>query len=583
MSPPFERLASRDSMHPEGASAARRLALRARRVHWAAALALAAALLALGLLVHGPGLGGGELHHEEGRRALPARAMLTTGDFAVPRIFGRPYLAKPPLYFWSVAAAAVVFEEGHVTAFAARLPALLAVLGLSVLVLAAARRTAGNGPAAALALGVLIAPELAAKAQLGEMDTVFALLAFAAASACLAALRADGAVLGGSVAAGVLAGVFAGLFAGAALLTKGPLGLVFGLGPALGALFDPTRRARAVRVLAVSLPIALLPGALWYTVLVERLGGGAEALATFGRELGRGGGGGLATYLADRGKFTAGVLLGGLPATLLLAAGLATRHTRAALFGDREAKAALLGLVPGLLVLAVWPAVRARYALPLLPLAALAAAPVAAALWNSSSARAAEPLLRAAVRAVAGLRAAMLAGAAGAALLFVVSGAAAAGLPLASAVPLGAPGVFAAAAAAIFGFGLWRTVSGPARLILCLLVAAGLTALQADAGRERNRSRHGRAEGARILWDASAGQPLATDRWGNFNLLFELPAAPHWAEAPDTLPAGALLLRARGMGAPGPDWEPLPAAQWSDREIATCPELASLGVWLRVR
>lgn len=50
-----------------------------------------------------PGLGSFELKGEEGRRILPARVMVQSGDWILPRSEGKPYHRKPPLINWAIA------------------------------------------------------------------------------------------------------------------------------------------------------------------------------------------------------------------------------------------------------------------------------------------------------------------------------------------------------------------------------------------------------------------------------------------------------------------------------------------------
>jgi 4-amino-4-deoxy-L-arabinose transferase-like glycosyltransferase len=73
---------------------------------------------------------------DEPRYAWIARAMAETGDWVTPRLYGRPWFEKPPLYYWG---AALSFELFGVSEAAARLPsavsALLATLALAWLAL----------------------------------------------------------------------------------------------------------------------------------------------------------------------------------------------------------------------------------------------------------------------------------------------------------------------------------------------------------------------------------------------------------------------------------------------------------------
>ncbi|MGB9466916.1 MAG: glycosyltransferase family 39 protein [Candidatus Acidiferrum sp.] len=69
---------------------------------------------------------------DEPRYAWIARDMAETGDWVTPRLYGKPWFEKPPLFYWS---AAVCFKAFGVSEAAARLPsaisALLATLALA--------------------------------------------------------------------------------------------------------------------------------------------------------------------------------------------------------------------------------------------------------------------------------------------------------------------------------------------------------------------------------------------------------------------------------------------------------------------
>jgi 4-amino-4-deoxy-L-arabinose transferase-like glycosyltransferase len=73
---------------------------------------------------------------DEPRYAWIARDMQETGDYITPRLYGKPWFEKPPLYYWS---AALSFKLFGVSEISARLPsaisALLATLALAWLAL----------------------------------------------------------------------------------------------------------------------------------------------------------------------------------------------------------------------------------------------------------------------------------------------------------------------------------------------------------------------------------------------------------------------------------------------------------------
>ena len=91
------------------------------------------ALVLVWAIIYLPGLGSLDLSHEEPRRALPALHMLATGDWLVPRVSAEPYLSKPPLVNWLIAASIAV--TGHASEWSVRLPSVLATLGLAAVLL----------------------------------------------------------------------------------------------------------------------------------------------------------------------------------------------------------------------------------------------------------------------------------------------------------------------------------------------------------------------------------------------------------------------------------------------------------------
>ncbi len=72
--------------------------------------------------------------HHESFVVQPAREMLQNGDWLIPRVAGQPWIEKPPLAHWCVAALGLVF--GEVTETVARLPSAIAGL-VGVLIVAA--------------------------------------------------------------------------------------------------------------------------------------------------------------------------------------------------------------------------------------------------------------------------------------------------------------------------------------------------------------------------------------------------------------------------------------------------------------
>ena len=81
------------------------------------------------------------LDDADSSHAMAAQAMLERGDWAVLHMNGIAWLEKPPVHYWLVAASFALLGEN---AFATRLPAALAVMGLVLLVYSFGCRFFGN-------------------------------------------------------------------------------------------------------------------------------------------------------------------------------------------------------------------------------------------------------------------------------------------------------------------------------------------------------------------------------------------------------------------------------------------------------
>lgn len=164
-----------------------------------------------------PRLGALELKSEEGRRVLPAVTMLQTGNYVVPQVGSEPYLRKPPLVNWLVAAS---FGILHVrNEWAARLPSVLSVLAVALAFLAIARRALGPNGSLAAAMLWLTNFGLLEKGRLIEIEALYVSLTALAFICWLSWWNEP--------RRRWLAWTLAGLFLGFALLAKGPLALFF--------------------------------------------------------------------------------------------------------------------------------------------------------------------------------------------------------------------------------------------------------------------------------------------------------------------------------------------------------------------
>jgi 4-amino-4-deoxy-L-arabinose transferase-like glycosyltransferase len=222
-----------------------------------------AALLAVAAIVYLRGLGASPLlEPDEGRYASIPRSMLVRGDWVVPHLNGLPYVQKPPLGYWLTA---IAYRASGVDERGARLAPALAALGTIALV--AWFGTGVFGPAAGFAAAAMLAtmPLFYLFGRLAILDMP---LTFFVTLAVVFLYRGgeDGRWrwrLG------------AGVALGAALLTKGPVGVVLPLGVvAAAALVErdhrPLSRALAPCILAV---LIALP---WFWAVTARLPGFLE-------------------------------------------------------------------------------------------------------------------------------------------------------------------------------------------------------------------------------------------------------------------------------------------------------------------
>jgi len=225
---------------------------------------------------------------DEPRYVWIARAMAESGDWITPRLYGQPWFEKPILYYW---AAAVGFRL-HLTAeWAARLPSAFAALVAAIAIgwlgwkhYAGTLRSDSLGPGALARDPAILAPLLFSTsvaaigfARAGTPDMLFGsslTLAMAAAAHILhraGALRANRDPLSNPAAGDFWPLLAFGAFLGAAVLAKGPAGILLAGGAvALWAL--ATRKWHAAFRLAhpiaiVAFCVVALP---WYTICAYR-------------------------------------------------------------------------------------------------------------------------------------------------------------------------------------------------------------------------------------------------------------------------------------------------------------------------
>jgi 4-amino-4-deoxy-L-arabinose transferase-like glycosyltransferase len=138
-------------------------------------------VLAVWAAIYLPALGSLAIKGEEGRRILPAVRMLETGDYMVPQVGSEPYLRKPPLINWLVAASFKIF--GHRNEWTARLPSALSVLAVAIAFITVARASLGASGSTIAALIWLTNFGMIEKGRLIEIEALYVSL-FAIAFIC---------------------------------------------------------------------------------------------------------------------------------------------------------------------------------------------------------------------------------------------------------------------------------------------------------------------------------------------------------------------------------------------------------------
>lgn len=328
------------------------------------------ALLLLALVCVLPGLGGSPLARTEPHRAVPAHDMVIGGDWLTPRLYGVPYLRKPPLHYWLLATTESLV--GSTSEWVYRLPSALSSVVIALVAWLATRRALGR--LAGLCAGATAVGLVAMWGQFRSAD-VDAPNAAAAALAALAILE-----IGRRDGRRALALVcWAAVAIGAVLLIK----LHAAMAPVAAAMIGALWMARGSRWrVAGGLGIALLGGSLlflaWAIPAFTRLQQSGEfdfsGLAEAADRAGSYG------ALWSRASIPPLMIVLGLPATLAIVPALLPSTRRA--LGERGGRfvvALALAWVLSLLIGAIGGVDNARYAYVTLPLLAPLAGAVAAA------------------------------------------------------------------------------------------------------------------------------------------------------------------------------------------------------------
>ncbi|HEY3799495.1 MAG TPA: glycosyltransferase family 39 protein [Caulobacteraceae bacterium] len=298
------------------------------------------------------------LIYEEGANAVLGQDILARGDLLRPELYGVVWLEKPSLLAWLIAATG--WLTGGVGQWAARLPAMLSVLGTALLVFRLTRREASRNAALVAALAFMFCPLLLQKLSVAEPDTLITFLSFAAF--CLW----EGGVQKGRV--GLWRWLGCGALLAALVMCKGPQPAAFFV---LGVTAETAlaRRWRDIPGLALcfALPALALAGWGWATYRP----GAAHAWGAYMRV-------GQAMVLKDNLHNIGELALELLP--MLLIAPLAFAQSPGAARNPRVRRLALYAGITTLILLP-WPGMRSRYAMPIAP----AVAVLAGIAWDSAA------------------------------------------------------------------------------------------------------------------------------------------------------------------------------------------------------
>ncbi|MGC0771465.1 MAG: glycosyltransferase family 39 protein [Candidatus Acidiferrum sp.] len=211
---------------------------------------------------------------DEPRYAWIARDMAETGDWVTPRLYGKPWFEKPPLYYWGAAASFKVFG---VSDAAARLPsaisALLATLALAWL----AWRMYGGETARWLLLLLPTTVGMIGFSHAAATDMPFSGMLTIAMVCAAVVLRLAPTARGGANPAPTntstpwAALILFGFFLGLAVLAKGPAGIILCGGAVFFWAIFTKRWRDAFRLLHPAAIAAFCLTALpWYILCARR-------------------------------------------------------------------------------------------------------------------------------------------------------------------------------------------------------------------------------------------------------------------------------------------------------------------------
>src|ERR1700676_3712174 len=218
---------------------------------------------------------------DEPRYAWIARDMAETGDWITPRLYGKPWFEKPPLYYWG---AAISFKLFGISEAAARLPSAISALLATLAMAWLAWRIYGAETARRLLLFLPTTVGMIGFSHAAATDMPFsAMLTIAmVCAAVIVGLVPERSSRDGAQHAAPLreedvaprrwlALVLFGFFLGLAVLAKGPVAIILCGGAILFWALFTKRRRDALRLLHPAAIAAFCVTALpWYILVARR-------------------------------------------------------------------------------------------------------------------------------------------------------------------------------------------------------------------------------------------------------------------------------------------------------------------------
>ncbi|MEM4247936.1 MAG: glycosyltransferase family 39 protein [Candidatus Nanoarchaeia archaeon] len=303
-----------------------------------------------------------ELNFNESRRVFPAITMLETGNWAVPVLEGKEYFKKPPMINWMIASSMLVFGKNE---FAVRFPSALSILLFALLLILLDSKFLDTETRFVSAMIFITSFGIIGKGLVCEIESAYICLTGAAMVSWLALYSRD--------FEGWQLWLLPYFFLGLCLLVKGPLALLFFYAMVFAILYSQ-REIRKLFTWGHLLGILIMLGIffLWaYRIVApSQSPGGEKAAGTWISEM----------LLQLRSGRVSPILwfrrvMGSIAnfAPWIAFAYLFVKPSR--LIKDQKQlgvlKASLISILICLALVNAMPGTKARYSMPLIPLASI--------------------------------------------------------------------------------------------------------------------------------------------------------------------------------------------------------------------